>query len=254
MSQSQFFVRAWVAQQYALGRPHFHSQVVRRIKEYVCTHQLIANVLDVGCGTGLSTTALREITENIVAVDISQQMLAMVPRDDHINYVASAGENLPIRDGRFDMVTVSSSFHWLDRSRFLPEAVRVLGPRGWLVIYDNYFLGKMVGNPKYEVWNRSSYLERYPSPPRDRRPVTRADATSHGLDLAREDTYTNDVSFSLDQLVSYLLTQTNVIDAIEKGDDNIGTATRWLEEELAKLFLQPRATFPFAGPILYFRK
>jgi SAM-dependent methyltransferase len=228
--------------------------VVREIQEYIGPKGLMANVLDVGCGTGLSTTALRGIAENIMAVDISQQMLAVAPRDDHINYVVSTGEDLPIGNGRFDMVTVSSSFHWLDRSRFLPEAVRVLRPRGWLVIYDNYFLGKMVGNPKYEDWSRSSYLERYPSPPRDRRPVTRADATSYGLDLVREDTYTNDVSFSLDQLVSYLLTQTNVIDAIEKGDDNVKAVTRWLEEELRELFLSPRATFPFAGPILYFRK
>ena len=84
--------------------------------------------------------------------------------------------------------------------------------------------------------------------------MTRADATSYGLDLVREDAHTNDVPFSLDQLVSYLLTQTNVIGAIEKGDDTVETATRWLEEQLRELFLSTRATFPFAGPILCFRK
>ena len=181
-------------------------------------------------------------------------MLATAPRDDHIDYVASTGEDLLIRTGRFDMVTVSSSFHWFDRLRFLPEAARILRPRGWLAIYDNYFLGKMVGNPRYEDWSTNSYLERYPSPPRDRRPVSKADASSYGLNLMREDTYSNDVSFSLDQLVNYLLSQTNVIGAIERGDDDVETATLWLEEELRELFLSTRATFPFAGPILYFRK
>jgi ubiquinone/menaquinone biosynthesis C-methylase UbiE len=70
----------------------------------------------------------------VVGVDLSPEMLALAPRGESVAYVAGAGEALPLAGERFDLVTVASAFHWLDRERFLAEARRVLVESGWLAV------------------------------------------------------------------------------------------------------------------------
>ena len=59
------------AERYAKGRPHFHTQVISRIKAYLSLAEPVSRAIDVGCGTGLSTIALKEIARHIVGVDSS---------------------------------------------------------------------------------------------------------------------------------------------------------------------------------------
>jgi len=71
--------------------------------------------------------------------------------------------------------------------------------------------------------------------------------------LAKE-TYTNEVTFSLQELASYLMTQTNVIAVVEQGTERPENLYMWLLDELAPLFLTPRITFLFGGTIEYIQK
>ena len=152
------------------------------------------------------------------------------------------------------MITVSSAFHWLNRSRFLGEARRALRDNGWLIIYDNFFSGRMIENPKYEDWNKNSYLRRYPTPPRNRAPLNEGDLIRAGFRLLEKETYSSEVLFSLDELVNYLVTQTNVIAAVERGDERVEDVRAWLRGELAPIFIGRRRTFPFGGTIFYLLK
>lgn len=52
-------------------------------------------MLDVGCGTGLSAVALKDIASEMVGLDASPQMIAWAPSDDRISYVVSIAEQLP---------------------------------------------------------------------------------------------------------------------------------------------------------------
>ena len=135
------------AERYARGRPYFHPLVIGQVKAHLSLNKRVGHAIDVGCGTGLSTIALKEIAEAIVGVDKSEEMLFLAPPDPQIRYLVGPGEDLPVRDKDFDLMTISSVFHWLDRIAFLAEVRRVLWPRGWLVIYDNYFTGQMSENP-----------------------------------------------------------------------------------------------------------
>jgi predicted TPR repeat methyltransferase len=49
------------AERYAKGRPYFHPQIINRIQAYLSLTEPVARALDVGCGTGLSTIALKAI-------------------------------------------------------------------------------------------------------------------------------------------------------------------------------------------------
>ena len=189
--------------------------VMKKIQEFIGLSVPLRNALDVGCGTGMSTMALKHVAANIVGTDVSRAMLELAPVADAVHYIVSSAEHLSVGDGLFDMVTVSSSLHWFDRSLFLAEARRVLREEGWLVIYDNYlFRGSMRENPRFKEWNRDVYLRRYPSPPRDTRTLTGKDAAVVGFKHVGKEAYTNDVSFDRDGFVDYLVTQTNVTAAV----------------------------------------
>lgn len=151
-------------------------------------------------------------------------------------------------------MTVALSFHWLDRERFLPEAVRVLRPSGWLVIYNNYFLGRMRENPSFQDWVNEQYLKRYPVPERRDQPLTTEAAAASGLAFVERQVYANEVTFDVDELASYLMTQTNVLAAVESGTVSSPDVQQWLMTAVAPLFPVPRCTFDFGGYIWYLRR
>src|SRR2546421_9728514 len=89
------------AQRYAKGRPYFHPLIVSRIKEFLQVTEPLSSALDVGCGTGLSTVALKEIAEDISGIDASEQMIALAPSGNGIRYFVASAENLPFTKNKF---------------------------------------------------------------------------------------------------------------------------------------------------------
>lgn len=246
-----YFAGKSAAERYARGRPYFHPLVVGRIARFLNLNRPVHTVLDVACGTGHSSIALTEIASWVVGVDTSVEMLDRATLDDYIEYVEAMAEDQPFDAGFFDLATVSSAFHWFDRTRFLSEARRVLRPFGWLVVYDNFFLGRMKENVEFERWHRDLYLNRYPVPDRDRRPFTDEEAEDHGFRFAEREEYANDISFSVEELADYLETQSNVIAIVEDGSESLEEVHEWLTGSLAPLFRGSMATLEFRGYIWY---
>ena len=239
------------AERYAIGRPYFHPLVVGRIARFLDLDKPVHTALDVACGTGHSSVALTEIASWVVGVDNSVEMLYRATLDDHVEYVEAAAEDLPFDAEFFDLATVSSAFHWFDRTRFLSEARRVLRPFGWLVVYDNSFLGRMKENMEFERWYRDLYLDRYPIPNRDNRPFMKEEAEDYEFRFAEREEYVNDVSFSVEELAGYLETQSNVIAVVEDGNESFEEVHEWLVGSLAPLFRGSTATLEFGGCIWY---
>ena len=249
-----FFTQKTAAERYARGRPYFHPQVLCKIKDFLGLDGMVERALDIGCGTGQSTVALLEVAREIIGVDGSAEMLAVAPTHPRILYLCAPAEEIPLESGSFDLVTVACAFHWFDRDRCLAEIRRLLSQSGWLIIYENRFFGKMRENPEFERWIGEKYISRYPTPPRNTQPLTEADAERCGFVFANKENYTNDVSFSLDDLVDYLVTQTNVIAAIENGDETVEDVSNWLRSSVAPFFKDERGTFQFGGHIWYLQK
>jgi len=224
------------AERYAKGRPYFHPQVVSCIQTYLSLTEPVARALDVGCGTGLSTIALKAIARHVVGIDSSAAMIASARLDPRITYVIASAENLPISDNDCDIITLSSVFHWIDRSLFLSEAHRVLRPHGWLIVYDNYFSARMQENPAFHTWWREHYLTTYPSPPRARVGFGVEDAAQDSFQFIRQEDYQNLVQFSVETLVEYLLTQSNIIAVVEGGTERIADVRRWITASVTPFF------------------
>jgi len=249
-----YFAFPTAAERYANGRPFFHRLVTEKIRTVCCENGRINQALDVACGTGQSTIALLEVGNEIVGMDNSAEMLSHAMRHARVCYVKGPAEQMPFGDASFGLMTVALAFHWFDRQQFMIEARRVLRPGGWLVIYTDWFSGRMVGNDNFQTWNREHYLVRYPTPPRNNQPLTDSDALRYGFAPSGVDEFVHEVEFTPVQLVNYLLTQTNVISAVEAGKEDLQSVARWLLDSVQPLFVRMAESFSFGCQIRFLKR
>ena len=124
----------------ALGyakRPWLHKQVIEQLIRD-CGHDTyykFKNGLDVGCGAGLSTKALRLICDKVTGTDIADSMVEVCTElygDDkaYSFYVAKAEETL-VPDTKYDIVTAAGCINWVDDKKFMENMLElgiVFGP------------------------------------------------------------------------------------------------------------------------------
>jgi ubiquinone/menaquinone biosynthesis C-methylase UbiE len=252
-----YFASKSSACRYAAGRPDFHDEITGRIKDYLQITQPLPKALDVGCGTGLSAKALLPLAAKVYATDISIEMLNTACEKDKINYCLAPAENQPFATAAFDLITVSSAVHWFNIDAFLAEASRLLKISGCLVIYENNFPGKMRDNEGFGSWFNKVYLPRFPSPPRNKNyDWSRENLLSKGFTITIPAEFENQVSFVKSELISYLITQSNVIAAVEAGEIGYSEAEEWLDEHLTLYFENADlpAIFMFQNRMKYLSK
>ncbi|KXF81763.1 malonyl-ACP O-methyltransferase BioC [Enterovibrio coralii] len=93
-------------------------------------------VLDLGCGTGYFTEQLLHKGANVVALDLSEQMLdqARLRCGGSAEYVSGDAECLPFDDDSFDIAFSSLALQWCnDLSIPLRELRRVVKPGGKVI-------------------------------------------------------------------------------------------------------------------------
>lgn len=98
-------------------------------------------VLDVGCGTGLLLSEVKERIPDaiVVGLDVSRNMLGVAKsRAPNLSGLVQADVHyLPFAAGTFDLVVSSSSFHyWWQPREALRDIVRALSHGGQVVITD----------------------------------------------------------------------------------------------------------------------
>jgi len=247
-----YFAHRSVAERYAAGRPNVHPAIVQRIAQ-LAGKDRFRSALDVGCGTGQSTRALAEISDRVVGIDSSGEMLAQVTPSPGTHYQLASAESLPFSDSSFELVTVGLAFHWFDQERFLREARRVLHDDGYLVIYNSGVLGELEGESAFATWYQGVYLPRYPTPPRSQTSVSGDFVAPFGFLNAATSELVQPVEMSQDQFLGYLLTQSNIIAAVELGTESLETVAAMLREATAPFFRNERRTLPFHADIALIR-
>lgn len=248
------FVHESVAQRYARSRPYFHPLVIERIRTFLELTAPVEHALDVGSGTGQSARALQAIARHVIATDPAPAMLAQIPPEWGLTVREGRGEALPVPDGSCDLITAGLAFHWIKRAKFIPEARRALRPGGHVVIYNNSFSGRMLDRPAFLRWHKSRSLESVPILPRYRYPLKDEQVERHGMRFVRRETYENAVELSREDMTEYILTQSNVIALLMRGERDVDELRRSLLEELRPLFPTPRVSMLFGGNIWYLQR
>ena len=100
-------------------------------------------VVDLGCGTGLSTRMWAERAERIIGIepnaDMRQQAemsTAKLPDAKNITYQDGLSTQTHLPSNSVDIVTVSQALHWMEPEPTFAEVVRILRPGGIFAAYD----------------------------------------------------------------------------------------------------------------------
>jgi SAM-dependent methyltransferase len=95
-------------------------------------------VVDLGCGTGLSTRAWSGTAERVVGIEPNPAMLAVADQDQapSVEYREAYAHATGLADGGADIVTTSQSLHWMEPGPTFAEAARILRPGGVFAAYD----------------------------------------------------------------------------------------------------------------------
>ena len=251
-----FFAFQRVAEGYANHRPYYHPLVMNSIRQQLNLKVKCNNALDVGCGTGLSTTALKEIAENVSGIDGSKEMIAVANAhyDEQITYHLAPAEKLPFAEESFELITVCGAINWIDRARFFPEAKRVLKRHGWVILYDNFITEHMREDVAYTQWYQEQFLSRFPKPSRDETPLTPLECEGYGFHFNQEE-YTNEFVWSREEYIEYMLTQSNIIVAVDMGNETLSEAREWMHATLSPIVSEgEKGTFLFSGYIWYLQE
>ena len=118
------------------------AAILARIREAAAlTRDLRA--LDIACGPGIVAEALGQDAGEVIACDITPEMLSRASQRfsraglEHVRCVLGKAEVLPFADASFDVVFTRSSLHHFPRPAVaLREMVRVLRSPGRAVIMD----------------------------------------------------------------------------------------------------------------------
>lgn len=126
---------------YDQNRPTAPQEVVKLITTYL-QHQP-QTVVDVGCGTGLSTFIWLNEAEQIIGVEPNDDMRAVamskweaIHKPDNMQFVKRLSHELELPSASADVITCSQSFHWMEPQSTLREFARVLRPGGVFAAYD----------------------------------------------------------------------------------------------------------------------
>ena len=98
------------------------------------------DVLEVGAGTGLWTRFLEGHGANVTVVEPDDAMREVLERKSpEVPSLVGTAEDLPVPDESFDVVVVSSAWHWFEQPQATREMARVLRDGAKLYVLWNGF-------------------------------------------------------------------------------------------------------------------
>jgi len=112
-------------------------------------------VLELGCGTGYFTKELARCGADIVAVDVSSELLEIARADcpaKNVRYEIQDASALSYSDAMFDSVVGSSVLHHLEIKEALQEIYRVLKPGGAVYFTEPNMLNPQIAIQKNVPW------------------------------------------------------------------------------------------------------
>jgi SAM-dependent methyltransferase len=243
-----------VAAGYAAARPYLHPEILALARDVIRPAARFSRALDVGCGTGLSSVALLDLAQEVVGIDASVDMLRHARRVNGVRYVASGAEAPPFRAGAFDLVVACGSMDWVDRPRFMPRAAELVKSGGWLVSLDFGDTGRSPEVRGLARWYDEVFQKEYPRPPASDPMISVDEAARHGFAAPVHRDFTSVASLTARQYAAFLMTESNVIAAVEYGDETADRVHAWLESELLPLFDEESGPVAFKGYIQALRK
>ena len=146
-----FHGTAWYYARYREGYPQEFFDLIRQKFDLSAGDR----VLDLGCGTGQISISLSTFAKEVVAMDPEPEMIeegknqAEIHKVKNIVWLEGGSADLPDMKaslGSFKLVTMGTSFHWMDREKTLDELYEIITDGGGVVIVGNTSIWTRVPN------------------------------------------------------------------------------------------------------------
>ncbi|MFW1802104.1 class I SAM-dependent methyltransferase [Acinetobacter nematophilus] len=127
---------------YLNSKVHAQGIEFKKMQNLIQQHQF-KQVLDLGCGGGHVTYQIAAFTEQVIAYDITPEMVNLVTMQsqqkgfDHVIGQVGAAEQLDFPAEHFDcVISRYSAHHWQNITQALHEIYRVLRVNGKVIMFD----------------------------------------------------------------------------------------------------------------------
>lgn len=113
-------------------------EILSRILLEMARADSSATVVDLGCGTGLSTRYWSGKVARVIGIEPTDAMREEAERKggDGVSYRRGFSHDTGLPDACADLVTCSQALHWMDPQATFEEAKRILRPGGVFAAYD----------------------------------------------------------------------------------------------------------------------
>lgn len=125
-----------LADTYDGARPHCPPYAREAVARYLGRRPEL--VVDLGCGTGLSTLGWAKDAGRVVGVEPNGDMIRVArgKAAENVEFRQELANATGLAEGCADAVTCSQSFHWMEPESTLAEVDRILKKGGVFAVYD----------------------------------------------------------------------------------------------------------------------
>ncbi len=151
-----------VAEDYAVARPNYPSEVFEVIQQY-SAFAAPPRVVEVGSGTGQATMAMAARGWTVHGVEPGTRLAERARRlapDPSVSFQVAKFEDAELGDQPFDLVAAATSWHWVDPDVGYRKASSVLRRAGTIALFWNAHVPE-TSNPAWQPI-RNAYLEAAP--------------------------------------------------------------------------------------------
>jgi 2-polyprenyl-3-methyl-5-hydroxy-6-metoxy-1,4-benzoquinol methylase len=128
------------ARHYLAGRPPYAARLIEDVAKF-CGLSSQHRLLDLGCGPGQLAKAFAAKAGSVLGLHPEPEMLAFARQDSppNVEWRQGSSHDLGPECGRFQLVTMGRSFHWMDRVETLRRLDGMIEPGGAVILFrDNH--------------------------------------------------------------------------------------------------------------------
>jgi SAM-dependent methyltransferase len=133
-----------LADLYARCRPTYPDAAIECIISRCGLRHGASVMVDIGCGTGISSRLFAERGFYVIGIDPNPEMLrkaitetALLTLERPPEFRSGQAEATGLADGVADVVLSAQAFHWFKVEAALREIYRILKPNGWVALMWN---------------------------------------------------------------------------------------------------------------------
>lgn len=212
------------AKSYDDYRPSYPHELIRWILD---TSKIKAGstIIDIGCGTGISTRLFSNRGFNLIGIDPNNEMLAVARKKGGATFHKGEAAKTGLTANFADMIVAGQAFHWFDLKPTFIEFERILKPEKWCFAFWNIRQDtKLLKDYDNLIQQYSKDYSKTPKPKQNIEKIKK----SKQVKLIKESKFSNQQKFNLDGLIGRAYSSSYIAHGVKESDI--------FKEKLEKLF------------------